>query len=81
MSGAKPRGGPDLKKYLDRRLAVNLNANRKVVGVLRGYDQFMNLTLEDTEEVLSEKEVNQIGTTVVRGASILQIECLERTTA
>lgn len=29
---------PELKKYLDKRLFVQLNGNRKVIGVLRGYD-------------------------------------------
>ncbi|KAG7152136.1 Small nuclear ribonucleoprotein G like [Verticillium longisporum] len=29
---------PELKKYLDKRLFVQLNGSRKVIGVLRGYD-------------------------------------------
>ena len=33
------KGGPDLKKYMDKRLAIKLNANRNVVGILRGFDQ------------------------------------------
>ena len=30
-------------RYLDKRLSIKLNANREVSGVLRGFDQFMNL--------------------------------------
>ncbi|RKL13946.1 hypothetical protein BFJ68_g6763 [Fusarium oxysporum] len=29
---------PELKKYLDKRLFVQLNGSRKVIGILRGYD-------------------------------------------
>lgn len=34
---------------------VKLNANRHVVGVLRGYDAFMNLVLDETVEQGQEK--------------------------
>ena len=43
VSGGKKVQPPELKKYLDRRLCVKLNAGREVTGVLRGFDQFMNL--------------------------------------
>ena len=36
--------------------AVKLNGNRTVTGVLRGFDQFMNLVLDETvEQVLSRE--------------------------
>ncbi|KAI4744396.1 hypothetical protein E4T50_05284 [Aureobasidium sp. EXF-12298] len=39
-----PQAQPELKKYLDRRLFVQLNGSRKVIGVLRGYDvRFLSL--------------------------------------
>jgi hypothetical protein len=28
---------------MDKHLAIKLNASRKVTGILRGYDQFMNM--------------------------------------
>ena len=37
---------PELGKYMDKRLAVALNGGRAVEGVLRGYDQFLNLVLD-----------------------------------
>jgi len=42
--------GPDLKKYMDKALTIKMNGNRRVSGVLRGYDQFLNLVLEDATE-------------------------------
>eukprot|EP00511_Aplanochytrium_stocchinoi_P001235 CAMPEP_0204830324 /NCGR_PEP_ID=MMETSP1346-20131115/8469_1 /ASSEMBLY_ACC=CAM_ASM_000771 /TAXON_ID=215587 /ORGANISM="Aplanochytrium stocchinoi, Strain GSBS06" /LENGTH=77 /DNA_ID=CAMNT_0051960501 /DNA_START=295 /DNA_END=528 /DNA_ORIENTATION=- len=76
MSGKA--GGPDLKKYMDKRLSIKLNADRKVVGVLRGFDQFMNLVLDEAEEQDSETQVNSLGMIVIRGNSVIQIECLDR---
>lgn len=45
--------------------AVSLNANRQVTGVLRGFDQFMNIVLDNA---VDEKNKTDIGM-VVRGAS------------
>jgi LSM domain len=36
---------PRRRSYLDRTVSLQLNKNRKVVGTLRGYDQFMNVVL------------------------------------
>ncbi|CCI46590.1 hypothetical protein ABG067_003132 [Albugo candida] len=70
--------GPDLKRYMDKRLSLKLNGNRKVSGVLRGYDQFMNVTLDEAIEEVSTTENNKIGMVVIRGNSIVQFECLEK---
>ncbi|CAM6091320.1 unnamed protein product [Calypogeia fissa] len=67
---------PDLKKYMDRKLNIKLNANRVVVGVLRGFDQFMNLVLDNTVE-MNGNERNEIGMVVIRGNSVVMIEALE----
>ncbi|KAG4204818.1 hypothetical protein ERO13_A04G061800v2 [Gossypium hirsutum] len=55
---------PDLKKYMDKQLQIKLNANRMVVGTLRGFDQFMNLVVDNTVEV-------------IRGNSVVTVEALE----
>ena len=44
-------------------VAVKLNANRMVVGTLRGFDQFMNLVVDNTVEV-NGNERNDIGMVV-----------------
>lgn len=69
------KSSPDLKRYMEKRISLKLNANRKVVGVLRGFDPFMNLVLEDAEEVGDER--TKIGMIVVRGSCIQQLECLD----
>jgi small nuclear ribonucleoprotein G len=68
--------GPDLKRYMDKNLSLTLNGKRIVKGVLRGYDQFMNLVLEEASEIVSASEEKQIGTVVIRGNSVTQFEIL-----
>jgi small nuclear ribonucleoprotein (snRNP)-like protein len=38
--------------------AVKLNANRMVVGTLRGFDQFMNLVVDNTVEVNGDEKTD-----------------------
>jgi len=68
---------PELRKFLDKKVSIKLNANRKVSGILRGYDQFMNIVLEETIEDVSQTERNNIGMVVIRGNSIVLMEPLE----
>jgi small nuclear ribonucleoprotein G len=42
-------------------LLVKLNAGRKVSGILRGYDLFMNLVLDEATEDISSTEKIPIG--------------------
>ncbi|KAH0650531.1 hypothetical protein KY284_030443 [Solanum tuberosum] len=51
---------PDLKKYMDKQLQIKLNVNCQVVGTLRGFDQFMNLVIDNTVEV-NGNDKNEIG--------------------
>lgn len=46
-----------------RACAVTLNANRQVSGVLRGFDQFMNLVLDNA---VDDKMKTDIGMVVSR---------------
>lgn len=54
--------------------SVKLNGNRHVTGVLRGFDQFMNIVLDGT---IDEKGKVELGMVVIRGNSINTIEALE----
>ncbi|KAJ9115952.1 hypothetical protein QFC22_005095 [Naganishia vaughanmartiniae] len=53
---------PELKKYMDRRVYVHIQANRAMSGVLRGYDMFLNLVLEQSFEELGAGERKPCGT-------------------
>ncbi|BGP28680.1 hypothetical protein JCM10296v2_000416 [Rhodotorula toruloides] len=66
---------PELKKYMDKLLFVNLQGNRKISGYLRGFDIFLNLVLDDAREEGSADKV-ECGTVVVRGNSISSMELM-----
>ncbi|KAJ1985155.1 hypothetical protein H4R33_004141 [Dimargaris cristalligena] len=68
---------PELKDYMEKRLLVQLNGRRRVTGILRGYDPFMNIVLDDaTEEISSDRK--DIGMIVIRGNSIEVLEAQEK---
>ncbi|CCF43823.1 LSM domain-containing protein [Colletotrichum higginsianum] len=69
---------PELKKYLDKRLFVQLNGSRKVIGVLRGYDVFLNIVLDEAVEEKEGGEKVRLGMVVIRGNSVVMLEALER---
>ncbi|MCJ1310891.1 Serine/threonine-protein kinase smg1 [Agyrium rufum] len=82
-----PQAQPELKKYLDKRLFVQLNGSRKVIGVLRGYDVFLNIVLDEAVEEKAGGEKVRIGTVslimqlhiqAIRGNSVVMLEALER---
>lgn len=49
---------------MDKRLSLKLNGGRSVTGVLRGFDPFMNLVVDDSVEELKDGGRNQIGMVV-----------------
>ncbi|XP_056427429.1 small nuclear ribonucleoprotein G [Hyla sarda] len=75
MSKAHP---PELKKFMDKKLSLKLNGGRHVQGILRGFDPFMNLVLDECTEVSGTGNQNTIGMVVIRGNSIIMLEALER---
>ncbi|KIY00708.1 uncharacterized protein Z520_03373 [Fonsecaea multimorphosa CBS 102226] len=73
-----PQAQPELKKYMEKRLFVQLNGNRKVIGVLRGYDVFLNIVLDEAVEEKPGGERERLGMVVIRGNSVVMLEALER---
>ena len=70
--------GPDLKKFMGKRMSIKLNGNRSITGRLTGFDVFMNLTLEEAQEEVSATERHELGVMVVRGSSVLEMGVLDR---
>jgi small nuclear ribonucleoprotein G len=49
---------------MDKKLFIQLNGSRKIIGILRGYDVFLNLVLEEVVEEKPDGEKVKVGTTV-----------------
>lgn len=62
-------------------MLVKLMGGRIVTGTLKGYDQLMNLVLEDAEETLKpevetgsvSQVTRQLGLTVIRGTILISL--------
>ncbi|KAL4914889.1 LSM domain-containing protein [Aspergillus aurantiobrunneus] len=67
----------DLNKYMDKEVQVKFNGGREVSGTLKGYDQLMNLVLDDVKETMRDDEGNEntrsLGLIVARGTLIVLI--------
>ncbi|MEM1945500.1 MAG: LSm family protein [Candidatus Caldarchaeum sp.] len=62
-----------LSKCVGEKVLVKLRNGRSLRGVLKGFDQHMNIVLEETDELVDENNSNRLGTIVVRGDSIVMI--------
>ncbi|KAF8658434.1 hypothetical protein AX16_001985 [Volvariella volvacea WC 439] len=62
----------DLSKYVNERIRVKFTGGREVTGLLKGYDQLLNLVLDDVQEVLSlpTPHIRTLGLVVLRGPLI-----------
>ena len=58
-----------------RVAAVKLNGNRKVIGTLRGFDQFLNIVLDESVDGTTKESMGMV---VIRGNSIMLLEPMER---
>ncbi|KAL8773334.1 MAG: hypothetical protein Q9209_001728 [Squamulea sp. 1 TL-2023] len=71
----------DLTKYMDKEITVKFNGGREVIGILKGYDQLMNLVLDDVKETLRDDAGNEttrpLGLIVARGTLLVLISPLD----
>lgn len=57
---------------------VKLNGGRHVQGILRGFDPFMNLVIDEAVEINKRNQHIQIGMIVIRGNAVILLEALDR---
>ena len=46
----------DLEKYVDKRIIIKFVGGREVVGTLKGFDQMVNIVLDDAIEYIRDDE-------------------------
>jgi len=73
----------DLAKYMDKRIIVKFSGGREVTGSLKGYDQLMNLVLDEVKETMRDDEGNEqsrdLGLVVARGPLLVLIAPVDGT--
>jgi small nuclear ribonucleoprotein G len=49
---------------MDKKLSLKLNGGRCVQGILRGFDPFMNVVVDESLEICKDGKKNEIGMVV-----------------
>ena len=60
-----------LEESLGRMVLVRLKGGRSFRGKLQGFDQHMNLVLEEAEDISDTNNATRIGTIIVRGDNVV----------
>lgn len=61
-----------LNDHLDEKIEILLKDGRVIRGILAGYDDHMNLVIEETKEE-TEDSRRRIGTIVLRGNNVVTL--------
>ena len=61
-----------LEKNIDKRVSLLLKDGRVLEGKITGFDEYMNMVLEETVERTAEEE-RRLGTVVLRGNNVVSI--------
>lgn len=51
-------------RFMDKKLCLKLNGGRQVTGILRGFDPFMNLVVDESIEECKDGSKNNVGMVV-----------------
>ena len=64
-----------LEKSVNQKLSLLLKDGRIIDGKLTGYDEYMNMVLQDVEETNGETK-RRLGTIILRGNNVVSISFL-----
>ena len=62
-----------LDESINKTVLIKLKGSKTIRGNLLGFDQHMNLLLDQSEEIPSEGDSKELGTIVVRGDNDIMI--------
>ncbi len=62
-----------LDESINKTVLIKLKGSKTIRGNLLGFDQHMNLLLDQSEEIPSEGDSKDLGTLVVRGDNVIMI--------
>lgn len=62
-----------LEMSLGKIVLVRLKGGRSLRGKLTGYDQHMNLVLEEAEDVTDSSDTKALGSIIIRGDNVIII--------
>ena len=62
-----------LEDSLGKTVLLRLRGGKSIRGLLRGFDQHLNLVLEKAEDVTDKDNLQQLGLIIVRGDNVVMI--------
>jgi len=62
-----------LEESLGKIVLVRLRGGKKLRGKLKGFDQHLNLLLEETEDITNAENPRKLGTIILRGDNVIII--------
>ncbi len=62
-----------LEESLGKTVLVRLRGGRSLRGRLGGFDQHLNLVLEETDDISDPENVRNLGVIIVRGDNVIII--------
>jgi len=61
-----------MEKSISKKILLLLKDGRLIEGKLAGFDNYMNMVLEDTEESYQDQK-RKLGTVILRGNNVVSI--------
>jgi small nuclear ribonucleoprotein len=62
-----------LEESLEKFVLVRLRGGKKLRGKLKGFDQHLNLLLEETADITNAEKARKLGTIILRGDNVIII--------
>ena len=62
-----------LEESLGKTVLVRLRGGRSLRGKLKGFDQHLNLVLEETDDITEKENIKRLGIIIVRGDNVIII--------
>ena len=62
-----------LEESLGKIVLVRLRGGKSIRGRLKGFDQHLNLVLDETQDTTNVENVKQLGLIIVRGDNVVLI--------
>jgi len=62
-----------LEESLGKIVLVRLKGGKSIRGRLKGFDQHLNLVLDETQDTTNTENVKQLGLIIVRGDNVILV--------
>ncbi|KYH41857.1 MAG: small nuclear ribonucleoprotein (RUXX) [Candidatus Bathyarchaeota archaeon B26-2] len=62
-----------LEESIGKTILIQLRGGKRLRGRLKGFDQHLNLVLEETEDVTDSENLKKLGLIIVRGDNVVMI--------